>query len=241
MAYILLKAAELLKKIPSKKFCSMVVLAAGDSVRMGKDKLTADINGRPAIVWTLKAIQGCVDVNEIVVVTKRDRLEELAAICGKYGIDKATKVVVGGKSRIESAWLGINAVSERARYTGIHDGARPLVSVQLVKGVIELAKETGAAVAAIPESDTIRQSERGVLTSSIDRQNVYRIQTPQVFSSELIRAAVFAALDRGEDFTDDSAAVQALGMNVHIAPGSVKNIKLTTVEDLDIARALLKE
>lgn len=239
MAYILLKAAKLLNKIPKRQFCSMVILAAGSSVRMGTDKLTADINGRPAIAWTLATMQDCSVIDEIVIVARHDRLDEMSKICKKYGIEKATKVVAGGKTRIESAWLGVNAVSERARYTGIHDGARPLASVDLVKSVIELAKKTGAAVAAIPESDTVRRAELGVLTEQIDRRGIFKIQTPQVFASEIVRAAIFAALEKGDDFTDDSAAVQAMGMNVHIAPGSAKNIKLTTAEDLDIARALL--
>lgn len=223
-------------------YCSAVVLAAGSSVRMGgADKIFAELAGRPAVAWTLRALEDTEPVSEIIVVTHEEKLEAMSALCKEYGISKTAKVVAGGDSRMRSAWIGINEVSKKAKYIATHDGARPLATPELISGVIRLGFDTGAAAAAVKMRDTIARAKEDVLCGHLNREEFVRIQTPQVFEAELLKAAIFKAIEQGDEVSDDSTAVQLLGMTVHIAPGSEENFKLTTASDLLLAGLVLEE
>lgn len=229
-------------KTTAPDFCSAVVLAAGNSQRMGKDKILMPIGGAPVIAHTLMALQSSDMIDEIVVVTKYESIQEIADICSSYGISKASRVIRGGKTRLESALIGVSSVSEKATLIAIHDGARPFVSEKLIDRVVNAAKTHSAAAPAVSASDTVRLlNSKGAVTDTPDRELVALVQTPQVFLAELIKAALTRAMDKGLRLTDDCSAVEAMGYKITIVAGEADNIKLTTSRDIYAAEGILAE
>ena len=220
--------------------CSAVVVAAGSSTRMGMDKLMLTLDETPVIVYTLRAVQAAPSVGEIILVTREDLIVPMSQLCQDYAISKVTKVVRGGASRTQSVRLGTLEVSGDAQVIAIHDGARPFVSAEVIERAVAQAMETGAAAPAVPVKDTIKVAHDGVVESTPDRACLFAVQTPQVFESSLIKAALQKALDDGLELTDDCAAVERLGMKVALTRGDERNIKLTTPEDLAVAQAILE-
>ena len=218
-----------------------VIAAAGSSSRMGgRDKLAEPLDGIPVILRTLAAVEAVPEIREIVVVTREDLLVEVGRLCRDYGMDKVTKVVVGGTERIHSVQAGLREVRPDAELIAIHDGARPLVTGEIVLETIDRAGETGAAAPAIPVTDTIKRAEGDVAVETVDRTALRAVQTPQIFQGDLIRAAIQKALEEGETLTDDCAAVERLGMKVSLTRGSRENIKITTPFDLLLGEAILE-
>ena len=220
--------------------CSAVVVAAGSSTRMGMDKLMLPLDETPVVVYTLRAVQAAPSVGEIILVTREDLIVPMSQLCQDYAISKVTKVVRGGASRTQSVRLGTLEVSGDAQVIAIHDGARPFVSAEVIERAVAQAMETGAAAPAVPVKDTIKVAHDGVVESTPDRACLFAVQTPQVFESSLIKAALQKALDDGLELTDDCAAVERLGMKVALTRGDERNIKLTTPEDLAVAQAILE-
>ena len=219
---------------------SAVVVAAGSARRMeGIDKVLAPLGGVPVLVHTLRAFQQCPLISEVVVVTREDLLVEIADLCRDFALTKVTKVVKGGKERIHSVQAGLNEVREDAELIAIHDGARPLLSPQVLEEVLQTAARTGAAAPAVPVTDTVKRAQDGLAVETVDRSTLFAVQTPQVFQADLIRAAVHKALEDGEVLTDDCAAVERLGMKVSLTRGSRENLKLTTPFDLIVGEAIL--
>ena len=219
--------------------CSAVIVAAGSSQRMGSDKLLHNLGIMPVLARTLLVFQDCELVDEIVVVTRMEKLEEVAELCKKYRIEKASKVICGGATRMESALAGVSEVKKKAKLIAIHDGARPLVSQALLDAVIARAEETGAAAPAVPVKDTIKRAVGHVVESTPDRSELFAVQTPQVFDADLIRGALARALEEGAELTDDCSAVERMGMKVSLTEGDYMNLKITTPEDMVLAEALL--
>lgn len=229
-------------KTTAPDFCSAVVLAAGNSQRMGKDKILMPIGGAPVIAHTLKALQNSDIIDEIIIVTKYESIQEIADICNEHGISKASRVIRGGKTRLESALIGVSNVSEKATLIAIHDGARPFVTEKLIDRVVHAAKTHSAAAPAVTASDTVRLlNSKGAVTATPDRDLVALVQTPQVFLAELIKAALTRAMDKGFRVTDDCSAVEAMGYKVTIVAGEADNIKLTTTRDIYAAEGILAE
>ena len=228
------------KKEPAL-ICSAVVVAAGSSTRMGSDKIMLPLGGIPVIVRSIRALEQAASVGEIIVVTREDLLVPIGQLCQDYGLGKVTKVVRGGKTRTESVRLGTLEVNPEAQVIAIHDGARPLVTVDVIEAAIAQALESGAAAPAVPVKDTIKVALRGLVESTPDRATLFAVQTPQVFEASLIRAALQKALDDKAEVTDDCSAVERLGMKVVLTEGSDRNIKLTTATDLLFAEGLLEE
>lgn len=228
------------KKQPEAQ-CSVVVLAAGSSNRMGQDKIMMDVDGLPVIVHTLRAFETIPEANEVIVVTREELVPEIAGLCKMFGLQKVKKVVRGGASRVESARLGTLEADHDAVLIAIHDGARPFVSDAVVRGTILKAAQTGAAAPAVPVADTIKVAHNGLVEYTPDRTTLFAIQTPQVFDASLIRAALQKALDDGAEVTDDCSAVERLGMKVFLTEGDERNFKLTTPADIARAEAMLKE
>lgn len=229
-------------KTTAPDFCSVVVLAAGNSQRMGKDKILMPIGGAPVIAHTLKALQSSDRIDEIVIVTKYESIQEIADICNEHGISKASRVIRGGKTRLESALIGVSNVSEKSTLIAIHDGARPFVTEKLIDRVVHAAKTHSAAAPAVTASDTVRLlNSKGAVTATPDRDLVALVQTPQVFLAELIKAALTRAMDKGFRVTDDCSAVEAMGYKVTIVAGEADNIKLTTTRDIYAAEGILAE
>ena len=222
--------------------CSAVIVAAGSSQRMGSDKLLHNLGIMPVLARTLLAFQDCDLVDEIVVVTRMEKIMEVAGLCKKYRIEKASKVISGGATRMESALAGVSEVKSRAKLIAIHDGARPLVSVELIENTVRAAAKYKAAVPAIKSVDTLKLAEDGeTVTGSLDRELVLRVQTPQVFDADLIKGALTFAAEKKLPLTDDCSAAELMGVKARIVPGEEDNIKLTTPRDMLFAAAILKD
>lgn len=224
-----------------RPFCSAVVLAAGSSQRMGLDKMFADLSGIPVLARTLKAINGCRCIDEIVVVAGHDKIVEVARLCRNYGIIKATKVICGGQTRGESSLAGICEINPKAKLVAIHDGARPLVTEQVVYDAVHAAALYKCAAPGIPVKDTVKIAEQNTVVETPRRSGTIAIQTPQVFVPELIDGAITHALENNIEITDDCSAVEILGIPVHVTKGSEENIKLTTPLDMALAETILKK
>lgn len=221
-------------------FCSVVVAAAGSSTRMGgEDKLLLPLGGIPVLVQTLMALEQCRSIHEIVVVVRGESIPLTASLCRDFGIAKVSKIVAGGDTRTASVLHGVSECSPQTQLIAIHDGARPLVSDDVLEQVIATALETGAAAPAVPVKDTIKQTEHGKVTATPERASLFAVQTPQVFEPSLIKAALTRAEADGAALTDDCAAVERLGMTVTLTRGSDENIKITTPVDMVMAEAIL--
>lgn len=225
---------------PQAPGCAMVVVAAGSSQRMGQDKMFLELEGKPVLAHTLEALEASARVEEIVVVTREDLVGAVAALCRDLGLVKVKSVVRGGATRVESARLGAAEVSQGAKLLGIHDGARPFISPQVMERVVDKAAQTGAAAPAIPVQDTIKVAVNGVVDHTPDRSTLFAVQTPQIFDADLIRGALEKALQDNAPLTDDCSAVERLGMPVSLVEGDRNNIKLTTPADLAVARVILE-
>ncbi|MCF2596544.1 2-C-methyl-D-erythritol 4-phosphate cytidylyltransferase [Pseudoflavonifractor phocaeensis] len=229
------------KKKTPPGLCSAVIVAAGSARRMeGIDKILAPLGELPVLVHTLYAFQDCPAFDEVVVVTREDLLVEVSRLCKEYRLDKVTKVVVGGAERIHSVRAGLQEVNPEAGLIAIHDGARPLVTREVLEEAVARAWTTGAAAPAIPVTDTIKREENGQTVETVDRSQLRAVQTPQVFEAGLIRAALEKAVQDGENLTDDCAAVERIGMKVSLTAGSRENIKITTPFDLLLGEAILE-
>lgn len=222
-------------------YCAAVVPAAGSAVRMeGLDKIMAPMGERPVLVHTLKALEASELLQEIVVVTREDLLVPVSQMCRMWSLSKVTKIVVGGASRTESVLNGIREVSGKAELIAIHDGARPLVTVEEIDGAVRRAAACGAAAPAVPVKDTIKVAENDRVEATPERRKLFAVQTPQVFEAGLIRGALGKALADGIELTDDCTAVERLGMPVQLTQGSYENIKITTPVDLALGEAILE-
>ncbi len=222
-------------------FCSAVVPAAGSSERMGGcDKLFELIDGVPVLALTLMALDSCKAISEIIIVTRESAILPVGDICRGYNISKAVKVIRGGKTRMDSVFLGLMEISPKADLVAIHDGARPLVTAELIYNAVNKAAQSGAAAPALQVVDTIKTVSGGQITATPDRSTLYAVQTPQVFNASLIKAAISDAKRNGLVLTDDCSAVERIGANVSITEGSPENIKITRPSDLVVAAAILR-
>ena len=228
------------RKLLPLKTCGVVIVAAGTASRMGGiDKVMAPVKGEPMIVRTARTFQNCEAVSEIVIVTRDDLIIPITGLC--QDMPKVKMVIRGGNSRQESVALGLNALSSRVKLAAIHDGARPLVTWQVIDRTIRAANSYGAAAPAIPVKDTIKVVEGRIVKNTPDRSTLYAVQTPQVFDLDLLRGALQKAQADGAAVTDDCSAVERMGMSVKIVEGDERNIKVTTPMDLKIAEMLLEE
>ena len=233
-------AANRARKILPTQYCGAVIVAAGSASRMGGiDKVMAPLGGEPMILRTVRAFEDCEAVKEIVIVTREDLMGPIAELCS--GFTKIRSVVQGGSSRQESVKLGLLAFSKEVRLAAVHDGARPLVSGELIDKVIRAAHSYGAAAPAIPVKDTIKVFEGGFIAATPDRSTLRAVQTPQVMDRDLLLGALEKAEQEGTALTDDCSAVEHIGMRVRLVEGEERNLKVTTPLDLKIAELLLEE
>ena len=208
-----------------------VIAAGGSSSRMnGVDKQFALIGGVPVIARACLAFEVNENVSEIVVVTKNDNVAAVRSILDGCGVSKLKAVVPGGETRAASVKNGASALSD-CEFIAIHDGARPFVSQKLINECAETAYKRGSAVPVIPLTDTLKSVSEGAVTDTVDRNKVYRVQTPQVFRRE----SYVKALDAfwSADYTDDCAMMEAAGETVAVCRGDEANIKITVPSDLE--------
>ena len=228
------------RKVLRLKYCGAVIVAAGTASRMGGiDKVMAPLGGEPMIVRTVRTFQQCDAIKEIVIVTREDLLVPMMDLC--HGFDKVQMVVAGGGSRQESVEKGLEALSDKVKLVAVQDGARPLVTWQVIDRAVRAANSYGAAAPAIPVKDTIKFVRGGIVIATPDRSALQAVQTPQVFDLDLLKAAFVKVKKEQLSVTDDCSAVESLGMSVKIVEGDERNIKVTTPMDLKIAEMLLEE
>jgi 2-C-methyl-D-erythritol 4-phosphate cytidylyltransferase len=234
------KLTKAARKVLPLKSCGAVIVAAGSASRMGGiDKVMAELGGEPMIKRTVRAFQECDAVKYIVIVTREDLILPIHNLCREF--PKVMEVVAGGKTRQESVQRGVNALDQKVELVAIHDGARPLITWQLIDRCIRAGNTYGAAAPAIPVKDTIKTVEGGIVVNTPDRSKLRAVQTPQVFDLDLLQGALLKAQQDGAEVTDDCSAVERLGMKIKIVEGDEKNLKVTTPMDLKIAEMLLEE
>ncbi len=222
--------------------CAALVAAAGSSTRMGGiNKLLQPLDGIPVLIRTLQALQAAQRVDEIIVATRECDLVEIADLCRTYGISKCKKVIRGGESRAHSVMLAALEASEGTELLAVQDGARPLVTPALIDAVIHAAERCGAAAPAVAVNDTIKEADSsGIVVRTLERSALRAVQTPQVFSADLLKGALQSALEQQIPITDDCSAVERLGKEVLLIEGEESNLKITTPGDLILAEAILQ-
>ena len=224
----------------SGKYCGAVIVAAGSASRMeGIDKALALLGGEPVIVQTVKAFQNCPAIEEIVIVTRQDLLERIADLAAPYAKVKA--VVVGGADRVQSVLCGLQALSKKVELAAIHDGARPLITPELIVKTVSAADFHGAAAPAIAVKDTIKNVQNHWVYGTPDRSSLRAVQTPQVFCLPDLLTALTQAIKDGATITDDCSALERMGIPVYLVDGQENNIKITTPMDLKVAQMLWEE
>ena len=222
--------------------CTALVAAAGASSRMeGVNKVLEPLEGVPVLARTLVSFQLAEEIDEIVVAAREEDLVEISRMCRTYDITKCTKVVRGGESRVHSVLLAALEASPESTLLAVQDGARPLVTPELIGRVVSAAARCGAAAPAVAVKDTVKAVRAdGAVERTLDRETLRAVQTPQVFEASLLKAALQSALESGAPVTDDCAAVERLGKVAFLVEGEEENLKITTPMDLILAEAILR-
>ena len=222
---------------------SAIIVAAGLGTRMGAqvDKLFLELNGCPVVAHTWRRFEEAECIDEILIVVRDGRQPAFAALAEKHRFKKPFRLVPGGKERQDSVWNGLEALSPGAEIVAIQDGARPCTSPALIAATAAAARAGGAAVAAQPVTDTIKESRDGKLVErTLDRSRLWAVQTPQTFRVEVIRRALAEVRRRGMLVTDDTAACELIGQPVQLVLSPQPNPKVTRPEDLPYLEALLR-
>lgn len=220
---------------------SVIIVAAGASARMnGVNKQLALLDEVPVIIRSVRAFDACESVRDIVVAVRAEDAGEITALCRRYGIAKPVTVITGGPSRRLSVQSGLSAVCADTAYIAIHDGARPLITPELIERVLSGARRYGACAPGVPVKETIKVAgEDSFVLNTPPRCSLFAAQTPQAFRRDIYALAVAAADDFDTEPTDDCQMVEAAGCMVYLSPGEYRNLKITTPEDLAIAEAIL--
>ncbi len=216
-----------------------IISAAGSSRRMGDvDKIFALLGSHPVLACVVNVFEKCEAVDRIVIVLNQQNVEKGRLLASEYGWTKVIDICEGGSRRQDSVINGLNKIGD-CQWAIIHDGARPLVTVDLIEQGLETALETGAAIAAVPVTDTIKVAgENMIVLGTPPRHGLWSVQTPQVFRYKLISEAYHQIQS---EVTDDSTVVERTGHQVKIYPGSYDNIKVTTPDDLKLAEVLWRK
>jgi 2-C-methyl-D-erythritol 4-phosphate cytidylyltransferase len=222
---------------------SAIIVAAGKGTRMGAnvDKLWLELAGRPVVAHTWTRFDGSPDVDEIILVVRDGMQRHFAGLAEQFKLQKPHRFVVGGAERQDSVWNGLESLSPESEIVAIQDAARLCTSRELIAATILAARETGAAVAAQPVTDTIKETGDGqIISRTVDRSKLWAVQTPQTFRVEVIRRAISSARAKGLILTDDTAACELIGQPVRLVNGGTPNPKVTTPADLPFVESLLR-
>ena len=222
---------------------SSIIVAAGKGTRMGAnvDKLWLEVAGRPVIAHTWKKFNDAKCLDEIILVVRNGMQSEFSKLAAQFKFSKPFRIVVGGAERQDSVWNGLAALSAKTEIVAIQDAARPCTSEALIAATIQAARETGAAVAAQPVTDTIKESADGkTISHTHDRSRLWSVQTPQTFRVEVIRRAISAAREKKMILTDDTAACELIGQPVRLVRDHSPNPKVTVPGDLPFVENLLR-
>lgn len=222
--------------------CSAVIVAAGNSTRMGMPKQFVAFYGEPALFYTLRAFDQAESVSEIVVVARADEQEKILQLAGRACRAKMFCCVTGGDSRQQSVLAGVRAASKTAEIVAVHDGARLLITPDKINQVVADAAQYGASALGVRVKDTIKTvGEDCIVAGTPARETLWAVQTPQVFPRAAFLCALERAAEEGREYTDDCQLWEQQGNPVHLLLGSDENIKLTTPTDLLVAQAILQK
>jgi 2-C-methyl-D-erythritol 4-phosphate cytidylyltransferase len=216
-----------------------IIVAAGTGARFGSrvPKQFLELAGKSIVRRAVEQFENCPAINEIILVLPGDQIKDFSA----RDLTKLKKITAGGASRAESVFIGLQKI-EKAEIVAVHDGARPLVSVEEISAIIEKTRETGAACLVAHVTDTIKEIADGKILRTVDRAKLRRALTPQCFRTEILRHAFAAVKDlSAAAATDESVLVEQIGVPISIVEGSPRNLKITVPEDLILAESLLRE
>jgi 2-C-methyl-D-erythritol 4-phosphate cytidylyltransferase len=215
-----------------------IIVAAGSSQRMGFDKLLALLGDKPVLGHTIDAFERTLSVHEIIVVARAERIPEFEELVRQNDFPKVRQIIPGGDQRQDSVRAGLERVSATSRFIAVHDAARPLVTPEQIERVFSCAREHGAAALAEPVTDTIKRADENyVVTGGVPRENLYAMQTPQIFARDLLERAYAAVAADKLSITDEVSAVEHLGEKVVLVPNDEWNVKITYPRDLVLAQA----
>jgi 2-C-methyl-D-erythritol 4-phosphate cytidylyltransferase len=219
-----------------------IIVAAGGSRRMGFDKLFAPIAGKSVLAHSVGVFECADSVTEIILVARQDRHREVEKILRSENFKKVRSIVAGGERRQDSVGAGLEKLDENARYVAIHDAARPLLTSLQIERVYEASRTHGAAASAKPIADTLKRADVDLaVTGSIDRHQLFAMQTPQIFEAKLLREAYRTVFDQNIVVTDEVSAVERLGRKILLVPNKELNFKITYPQDLLLAEFVLNQ
>ena len=219
-----------------------IIVAAGSSRRMGSDKLFEIMAGKPVIAHTIDAFELADSVGEIIVVTRDDRCNEIRKLTCNQSFKKVRAIITGGERRQDSVRAGLENLRRDARYIAVHDAARPLVRPEQIERVFEQCRVHGAAALTEPINDTLKRADIDlVVTDSVDRHQLYAMQTPQIFERAWIEEAYRDVYAKKVSVTDEVSAVERLGRKVFLVPNDDFNFKITYPRDLPLAEFVLNQ
>lgn len=217
---------------------SAIIVAAGSSSRMGFDKLLAPLGGKSVLQRSIEAFLIYEEVTEIIVVCPQDRFQSLSL----KDHNKPIHRVDGGVDRHDSVAAGLAKVSKHTQYVSVHDGARPLITLDQITKVYQAAKEHQNAASARPITETVkRTTSDGTITEAVDRENLWLMETPQIFQAKLLLQAYSSVKKKGERVTDEVSAMQLIGQTTHLVSNHSPNIKITYPHDIKLAEKLLRK
>ena len=219
-----------------------IIVAAGSSRRMGFDKLFAEIVGKPVIAHSLNAFARTESVNEIIVVAQEDRHRDIEQIVRNENLNNVRAIVRGGEHRHDSVRAGLETVSGDAEYIAVHDAARPLVTPQQIEHVFEKCRYFGAASLAEPIRDTVKRADVDLrVAQSVDRHELYAMQTPQIFERKILEQAYQVVAEKMLLVTDEVSAVELIGRKAALVVNDEFNFKITYPRDLSLAGFILRQ
>jgi len=217
-----------------------IIVAAGSSQRMGFDKLFALLGDQPVVAHTVQAFESAECVDEIILVGREDRLAELRELSARGEFKKVRHIIAGGVHRQDSVQAGLNLLGPATRYVAVHDAARPLITAEQIERVFASCQVHGAAALAEPITDTLKRADQECFVcGGVDRAGLYAMQTPQIFSRDLLVEACAAVAARKLSITDEVSAVELLGAKVLLVPNNEFNPKITYPRDLLLAQSFL--
>jgi len=226
------------------RFTSVIIPAAGSGSRMqaNKNKQFLELSNKPIIVHTIQLFDQCSYIDEIIVVAKESEQVLFKKVFENLKLRKPLHFANGGKTRQESVHNGIKACSDKTQFVAVHDGARPFLKPSALKRIIQSAYGLKSIVTAVPSKDTVKRvNEKGIVVETLKRNELWNIQTPQIFEYNVILKAYEEALKQGFEGTDDGSLVEWIGEEVHVVMGDYQNIKVTTPEDLVVGEIILKD
>ena len=217
-----------------------IIVAGGSSQRMGFDKLLALLGDKPVLSHTIEAFERTDSVREIILVARAERVGEFEELVRQTNFKKVRRVVPGGEHRQDSVRAGLGNIGTDMKFIAVHDAARPLVTSEQIERVFALARQHGAAALAAPITDTLKRAdENHFVTDGVPRENLYTMQTPQIFERALLERAYTDVASNNRSVTDEVSAVEHLGAKVLLVPNDEWNVKITFPRDLLLAQAAL--